>query len=65
MLISASTKPPSRNDDNGSSVLTGGPQESWDFKERWSSSGNVTDEVWKKYIEDQKPETPDDSFKVV
>ncbi len=29
-----------------------------------ASSGNVTDEVWKKYIEDQKPETPDDNFKV-
>jgi putative transposase len=22
-------------------------------------------EVWKKYIEDQKPEEPDDNFKVV
>lgn len=30
-----------------------------------ASSGNVTDEVWKKYIEDQKPEEPDDDFKVV
>ena len=30
-----------------------------------ASSGNVTDEVWKKYIEDQKPEEPDDGFKVV
>ena len=30
-----------------------------------ASSGNVTDEVWKKYIEDQKPEVPDDNFKVV
>jgi len=30
-----------------------------------SSSGNVTDEVWKQYIEDQKPEEPDDNFKVV
>lgn len=30
-----------------------------------ASSGNVTDEVWKKYIEDQKPEMPDDNFKVV
>ena len=29
------------------------------------TSGNVTDEVWKKYIEDQKPEEPDDDFKVV
>jgi len=30
-----------------------------------ASSGNVTDEVWKKYIEAQKPEPPDDHFKVV
>jgi putative transposase len=30
-----------------------------------ASSGNVTDEVWKKYIEDQQPEPPDDNFKVV
>jgi putative transposase len=30
-----------------------------------ASSGNVTDEVWKKYIETQKPEPPDDNFKVV
>jgi putative transposase len=30
-----------------------------------ATSGNVTDEVWKKYIEDQKPEIPDDNFKVV
>ena len=30
-----------------------------------ASSGNVTDEVWKKYIEDQKPEEPDDNFNVV
>jgi putative transposase len=30
-----------------------------------ASSGNVTDEVWMKYIEDQKPEEPDDNFKVV
>ncbi|ABE65165.1 transposase IS200-like (plasmid) [Nitrobacter hamburgensis X14] len=30
-----------------------------------ASSGNVTDEVWKKYIEDQKPPEPDDNFKVV
>jgi putative transposase len=27
-----------------------------------ATSGNVTDEVWKKYIEDQKPEEPDDNF---
>jgi putative transposase len=30
-----------------------------------ATSGNVTDEVWKKNIEDQKPEEPDDNFKVV
>jgi len=30
-----------------------------------ATSGNVTDEVWKKYIEDQKPEVPDDNFKIV
>ena len=30
-----------------------------------ATSGNVTDEVWKKYIEDQKPEIPDDHFNVV
>ncbi len=30
-----------------------------------SSSGNVTDEVWKKYIEDQKLEELDDNFKLV
>ena len=30
-----------------------------------ATSGNVTDEVRKKYIEDQKPEIPDDNFKVV
>jgi putative transposase len=29
------------------------------------SSGNVTDDMWKKYIEGQKPEIPDDHFKVV
>jgi len=30
-----------------------------------ATSGNVTDEVWKQYIEDEKPEEPDDNFKVV
>ena len=30
-----------------------------------ATSGNVTDEVWKKYIEQQTPELPDDHFKVV
>ena len=29
------------------------------------SSGNVTDEMWKKYIENQKIEEPDDGFKVL
>ena len=27
--------------------------------------GNVTDDVWKKYIEHQQPEMSDDSLKVV
>jgi putative transposase len=30
-----------------------------------ATSGNVTDEVWQRYIEDQKPEVPDDHFTVV
>ncbi len=30
-----------------------------------ATGGNVADEVWKQYIEDQKPEVPDDNFKVV
>ena len=30
-----------------------------------ASSGNVTDEVWKKYIEEQKPNEPDDDFRVL
>jgi putative transposase len=30
-----------------------------------ATSGNVTDEVWKKYIEEQKPPEPDDDFQVV
>jgi len=29
------------------------------------TSGNVTGEVWKEYIENQKPPGPDDNFKVV
>ena len=28
-----------------------------------ATSDNVTDEVWEKYIEDRKPEEPDDHFK--
>lgn len=32
---------------------------------RAASSGNVTDEVWKQYIEDQKPDEPDDHIEVV
>jgi REP-associated tyrosine transposase len=28
-----------------------------------ASSGNVTDDVWKKYIEDQQPKEPDDDFR--
>ena len=30
-----------------------------------ASSGNVTDEVWQKYIENQVPEEPDDNFQIV
>jgi len=30
-----------------------------------ASSGNVTDEVWKDYIKNQKPPKPDDDFTVV
>ncbi len=30
-----------------------------------ASSGNVTDEVWKEYIENQKPNEPDDDFSVL
>ena len=30
-----------------------------------ASSGNVTDEVWKEYIKNQKPSKPDDDFTVV
>ena len=29
------------------------------------SSGNVTDEVWKEYIKNQKPPEPDDDFELV
>jgi putative transposase len=30
-----------------------------------ATSGDVTDEVWNRYIEQQKPPEPDDDFKVV
>ena len=30
-----------------------------------ATSGNVTDEVWKEYIKNQKPPEPDDAFDVV
>ena len=30
-----------------------------------ATSGNVTDEVWKEYIKNQKPHNPDDHFTVV
>ncbi len=30
-----------------------------------ASSGNVTDEVWKEYIKNQKPDDPDDDFSVL
>jgi len=39
-------------------------QRSADYRGK-QHSGNVTDEVWRKYIEEQRPETPDDHFKVV
>ena len=29
------------------------------------TSGKVTDDVWKEYIENQNPPEPDDNFKVV
>jgi len=29
------------------------------------TSGNVTDEAWKRYIEEQKPPAPDGDFNVV
>ena len=29
-----------------------------------ASSGNVTDEVWAEYIKNQKPDEPDDDFRV-
>ena len=36
-----------------------------DIAHKEQSSGNMIDEVRKKYIKDQKPEVPDDNFKVV
>ncbi|MFH1023364.1 MAG: IS200/IS605 family transposase [Planctomycetota bacterium] len=30
-----------------------------------ATSGNVTDEVWQKYIEEQKVDEPDDQFRVL
>ncbi|WP_371737194.1 IS200/IS605 family transposase [Thiolapillus sp.] len=30
-----------------------------------ASSGNVTDEAWKEYIKNQKPDEPDDDFSVL
>ena len=29
------------------------------------SSGNITDEMWKEYIKNQKPPEPDDDFNVI
>jgi putative transposase len=37
-----------------------GPGDNW-----VATSDNATDEIWQKYTEDQKPEEPDDNFKVV
>ncbi|WP_268768301.1 hypothetical protein [Methyloglobulus morosus] len=32
----------------------------------WAAlSGNVTDKVWKKHIEEQKQDGPDDEFRVL
>ena len=42
-----------------------GGQHLWGRGHWVATSGNVTDEVWQKYIEDQKPEVPDDHFNVV
>jgi putative transposase len=40
-------------------------QHLWARRYRLATSGNVTDEVWKRYIEDQKPPQPNDDFNVV
>ena len=40
-------------------------QHLWGRGDRMATSGAVTDEAWQKYIEDQKPEVPDDHFNVV
>jgi len=40
-------------------------QHVWGRGDWVASSGNVTDEVWKKYIKNQKPPEPDDDFTVV
>ena len=40
-------------------------QPSWARGYWVASSGNVTDEAWKKYIEEQKPDEPDDDFRVL
>jgi len=40
-------------------------QHLWARGYRVASSGNVTDEVWKEYIKNQKPPEPDDDFNVV
>ena len=29
------------------------------------SSGNVTDDMWEEYIQNQKPPEPDDDFRVI
>jgi putative transposase len=40
-------------------------QHSWTRGYWVASGGNVTDGVWKKYIEKQKPDEPDDDFRVL
>jgi REP element-mobilizing transposase RayT len=49
----------------GNDSISANSQHLWGRRYWVATSGNVTDEVWKKYIEDQKPEDPDDHFKVV
>ena len=50
--------------DNGSESTAGG-QHLWARGYWVASSGNVTDDVWKAYIENQKPNDPDDDFSVL
>jgi putative transposase len=40
-------------------------QQLWGWGYWVAASGNVTDEVWKQDIDEQKPSEPDNDFKVV